>query len=490
MKNKAQNRLEFRDKSIQKIINNQKGSSRLEIWDSQKEWLGLRVTDKGTASFIMFYRPKAGIHKGKLTRVTLGKYFNTTDNKDPDIKVSPTLLDIKTAREISTWVRNQTIDCGKDPKRDGSLALKLKTIGAKNITKRLTKSDMEILYTAVNIEDNSKMLAILKNGNYYDLKLNEIDYEDYSYTEVITYREAVEEYIEKFTRAKKNNRTWKEIRRILLKDGEKWLDRYITEVTKKDIIDRLDEILAEGKGYSANRFYGNIRTFLKWCKSRDKVIHNPAFEIDEKPWDGEKARKNPWSDDQIKAIWKAADEIGGIQGSYLKVLLLMAQRRIEIAGMKEDELDFKAKTWALPAERAKNKRDHVFPLPPLVERVIKGIPRIKDNQHVFAGIGKDGYIHTGTRLKDKVKEKATKDGKPIVEDFSFHQSRDTFRTGLDSLGIPDHIKIVSMNHTFQDVGNKHYSSYDYLDEQREAFNAWAGYVENLVTPKDVVKLHG
>ena len=32
----------------------------------------------------------------------------------------------------------------------------------------------------------------------------------------------------------------------------------------------------------------------------------------------------------------------------------------------------------------------------------------------------------------------------------------------------------------QGVGDIHYSHYDYLDEQREAFEAWAKHVEKLV----------
>ena len=61
---------------------------------------------------------------------------------------------------------------------------------------------------------------------------------------------------------------------------------------------------------------------------------------------------------------------------------------------------------------------------------------------------------------------------------------------VNRLKVPPHVKLECLGHARQGVGDIHYSHYDYLDEQREDFEAWAGHVERLVYPDGVVGLHG
>ena len=58
---------------------------------------------------------------------------------------------------------------------------------------------------------------------------------------------------------------------------------------------------------------------------------------------------------------------------YIRLLLLMGQRRDEIAGMRWDELDLEAATWRLPVVRAKGKREHLFPLPATAVRLLRSM---------------------------------------------------------------------------------------------------------------------
>lgn len=51
--------------------------------------------------------------------------------------------------------------------------------------------------------------------------------------------------------------------------------------------------------------------------------------------------------------------------AYVRLLILTMQRRQEVAEMEWSEIDLEAKSWKLPAERAKNDGAHVVPLSPL-----------------------------------------------------------------------------------------------------------------------------
>ena len=120
--------------------------------------------------------------------------------------------------------------------------------------------------------------------------------------------------------------------------------------------------MAVGKGYSANRTYAALKTFLRWCASRDLIATYPMQGV-ERPFDGEAPRERSWSDEEIARIWRAADVIGGSAGAALKVLLLTGARRDEVFHLRWSELEPGGRQWRLSISRSKSRRKHVFPLP-------------------------------------------------------------------------------------------------------------------------------
>jgi len=393
-----------------------------EHFDAALPGFAVRVTPRGTKSFVFFYRKN-----GTLRRKTLGRYGLSTPSQPS--------LNLAEARD-----RARAMLRGEDP------------------------SDKQ----AEQQEQNER-------------------------AEADTYATAVDDFIQKYAIAKKNNRSWKPQQQLLMNAGKKldakgrpdkkskgWADRPVTEITRRDIHDALDARMATGKPYAANRTYEALRTFYRWLYSRDRIPENLMDKI-EQPFDGEKASERSWSDDEIKALWAA--KLDGFWPSYLKLLILMGQRRNEITGMRWDEIDLKEGVWSLSAERHKGKRGHKFPLPALAVRILKGIPRVTDSPYVFPGRLR-GPMAASSKVQKRIQKASG------VRDFTTKVARHTFRTGLDKLKVSPHVKLECLGHARQGVGDVHYSHYDYLDEQREAFEAWASHVEKLVYPDGVVGLHG
>jgi len=392
-----------------------------EHFDAALPGFALRVTPKGTKSFVFFYRVN-----GKQRRSTLGRYpaLSLADARDR-------------AREIL-----RLLDAGEDPRR-----------------KRYEQEK--------------------------EIETAQVD----------TYAGAVDDFIQKYAIAKKGNRSWKKQQQMLMNAGKKldakggpiktdrgWADTPITEITRRHIHDALDARIAAGKPYMANRTHEVLRTLYRWLYSRDRVPENLMDRV-EKPFDGETVSDRAWSDAEVKALWAAADKLDGFLPSFLKLLILMGQRRNEIAGIRWDELDLDEGVWTLSVERHKGKRGHRFPLSALAVRILKGLPRVEGSPFAFPGRS-DEPLTVGHRLQRRIQKISG------VGDFTFKTARHTFRTGLDRLKVPPHIKLECLGHARQGVGDIHYSHYDYLDEQREAFEAWASHVEKLVYPDGVVGLHG
>ena len=122
------------------------------------------------------------------------------------------------------------------------------------------------------------------------------------------------------------------------------------------MLDLLDGIVAGGRPVAANRVLTAIRKLFNWAIERDIIASSPCAGV--KPPTPEQSRDRVLSDDELRNVWRAADQLGGPFGALVKLLILTGQRRDEVARMTWSEVDFDARLWTLPKERSKNGRPH------------------------------------------------------------------------------------------------------------------------------------
>ena len=405
-------------------------SGQIEYADKDLPGFSLRVTLRGVRSFVLHYRPRAGDHKGKLTRWTLGRFTS-----DPKAANGTDLLTLAQAREIARNARVSIRDQGADPARDSRYS---------------------------EPEGGPE-----------------------------TYSQAVEDYVAKYQIAKKGNRAHKDTKRLLLGGGAKWHDRPLAEITRRDIHDSVDTIMAAEHPYKANRTLSAYKTFFKWCAGRDKILFSPCDGID-KPFDRETPRDKHYSDVEIKTVWHGVESLGAHRAAFVKLAFLTGKRRGELAGLVWKELDLDEGFWTLPAERSKNKREHRMPLSALAVRILKSVPRIKDCPYVFPSRKTGRPMNGWNKFQLAVEDACTPEGeeKSSVQGFTFHVARHTLKTRLGELRIPPHIKDKVLHHAPPQSAGEGYDHYDYLVEQREALEAWADHVKSVVWPKGIESLHG
>ena len=125
--------------------------------------------------------------------------------------------------------------------------------------------------------------------------------------------------------AKPKNRSWKETARTLglvpdktkldtiddpksflaVKEGivGKWGHRPLGDITRAEIIGRLDDIVDRGAPIVANRTLAALRKVFNWAIQRDLVATNPCDRI--KPPAAEEARDRVLTDSELRALWIA-----------------------------------------------------------------------------------------------------------------------------------------------------------------------------------------
>jgi integrase len=199
-----------------------------------------------------------------------------------------------------------------------------------------------------------------------------------------------------------------------------WAARDIRTIAKHDVLVVLDAIVEDGKPSAANHALAAVRKMFSWCLQRGIVDVSPCAGIAAPS--GAKERDRVLDNDELVAVWRAADATGYPYGSIVKLLFLTAQRRSEVTAMRWPEIDAVNQIWALPPERTKNARAHQVPLPPLAQALIAELPRLNAT-YVFPARGNDAESFSGfSKLKRKL------DGVSKVTNWTRHDHRRTTAT--------------------------------------------------------------
>ena len=299
-------------------------------------------------------------------------------------------------------------------------------------------------------------------------------------------RDLVKTHLDRFHKRhlstlKSGDHAWRFLERFVL---PAWGDRDIHTITKRDLIDLLDEIADSGRMTTANRVFAHTRKFLKWCVKRDVLTASPAADVE--PPAKETARDRFLSDDEIRWFWKACDRVGQPWGPMAKLLLLTGQRLNEVAQMTDGEIN--GDTWHLSNDRTKNGLAQDVPLSDAASAVLSDVDRIKgEGGYVFTTTGDSavqgfhkGKAHIAAAMEVIAKEDA---GQAVeIPHWTFHDLRRIAATGLARLAIPVRVTEAVLNHVSGTGGGivAVYQRYDYADEKRDALEAWGRYVTTLV----------
>lgn len=288
-----------------------------------------------------------------------------------------------------------------------------------------------------------------------------------------TFGDVADTWIDKVAKGK--NGSWQlQKRRLEMHVYPDWKDRKIASIKRSDVRDLIEGI--EGD-VLPNRVHAIVKTIFRYAMSRDWIEASPIEGIakirEEAP------RDRVLSMDEAKQVWEAADLLGFPFGAYIRVLMLTAQRRSEVAAMKWDDVDLEAGTWILSAEQTKSDRAHLVPLSAPVVEILGALPRLGD--FVFTSDGKT-HLKSYSKVKSRLDGFITaKDGK--VAPWRLHDLRRTAATHMVRLGVLEGVVGRVLNHAVQGVTGKVYALHSYAPEKRSALDRWAAELMRVIAGK-------
>ena len=258
-------------------------------------------------------------------------------------------------------------------------------------------------------------------------------------------------------------RSYPAVERIVIKELlPHWGSRRIDEIGPRDILDLIDGIVDRGHVTMARRVQAYVHRLFKWAKGRHIIEVNPAADL---PKPGAEVRRDRvLTDNELKSVWLASNQLGWPYGNVVKLLILTGARREEIGQLRWSEVG--DDSIRLKGARTKNGEPHDIPLSAEAGAILAAGPRIAGSELAFTSNSRlTSWPRTKERLDEIVK----------IPAWRIHDLRRTVSTGMNELGVEPHVVEAVLGHTVKGVAGV-YNRAKYETAKRAALEAWGEHV--------------
>jgi integrase len=217
------------------------------------------------------------------------------------------------------------------------------------------------------------------------------------------------------------------------------------------------------------------RTFFRWCVRRRYLKTSP---MDGMQPPRSAPRDRVLSDPELSAVWKASGALGWPFGPFVRLCILLGQRRGEIAAIRWAWIDQKAKTISFPREIMKGNRPHVIPYGDMTAAIVETLPRLNSTDLLFPARGNHEAPLSGFS-----KFKAALDNLLDIPPFTIHDLRRSMASGWQRCGIRVDVTERYLAHrsgTFAGIVSV-YQQHDLMPEMRAAVVLWEQHLLRFST---------
>jgi integrase len=269
------------------------------------------------------------------------------------------------------------------------------------------------------------------------------------------------------------------------------------EIERKDVREVRDVVAESAGPIQSNRVVALFNRVANWAVDEDRAKFNPAARL--KKTGEERRRERILTNDELAQIWSVIDtppqidrEVGGLTDidlpaaiavrRALKLLILTAQRRGEVIGMRKDEISLTEDDawWTLPGERTKNGLPHRVPLTSMAVAVVRealadagGSPFLFPSNRSDGPIRGDAVTKALQRICKRLK----------IEGVGPHDIRRTIGTTLRKLGVSVEDRSHLLNHISgakSKVTSWNYDAGEHDVEKRSAIERWDWELRRVV----------
>lgn len=267
---------------------------------------------------------------------------------------------------------------------------------------------------------------------------------------------------------------------------------HVGDVSRSDIKVILDRPLTRGGRRMANRLLSDIRQFFGFAIDEEYTEIDPTRRMSKARVGGIEKPRDRYLDETERKAFAAALPKSDLPEGYqhaLWLILATGCRVDEISRMRWDHIDYNKRTLTIPAEHAKNKKEHTVYLSDFALHHLKALEAGRYCDWVFPNRQSDGPIHRQTltkmirdrQRKKNLKGRTTSNQSLIIGKTSWrpHDLRRTAATIMQELGIAPNVVMKCLNQSAYDPLIETYQRAFLKEKQQEAFTLLGNHLNSL-----------
>lgn len=275
-------------------------------------------------------------------------------------------------------------------------------------------------------------------------------------------------------------------------------DAAISDITDLDILGKIVNPRAIKTPSQARQLFNDLGGFFSWAI--DQRVYgfkaSPCATIKISKIVGKIVhRRRVLNDIELRALWIAANRLPYPVGPLYRGLILSALQLREMSKTERTEWNLRGNSWlwTIPAARMKGKIDHAVPVTADIRAVYDACP--KQGRFLFSYSDGERPASVGPCMKDQIDEEMLKAMREIAAEegddpasvlppprWVNHDIRRSVRSRMSRLkGISEEAREAVLAHVRPGI-KQVYDVHDYLDEKREALEAWAAELRRIVEP--------
>lgn len=232
------------------------------------------------------------------------------------------------------------------------------------------------------------------------------------------------------------------------------------------------DAISEKQPKTAGRMLQNSKQALRFCKVRRYASSDAlAFLTVQDVGESFGRRDRVLSVNELADLWRFtySSRPRDYYPRLLKILILFGCRTMEARLSRWSEWDFSLWLWTVPKEHSKTREKIVRPIPEGIRQWLEDLKR---------ETGKTGLLLGEERTRQAVSLKGRRLYKTFHhgEQWTLHDLRRTFSTGLNDAGIALHIVELLLGHALPGV-MAIYNKSLYISEKLNALNIWFNKLE-------------
>lgn len=245
------------------------------------------------------------------------------------------------------------------------------------------------------------------------------------------------------------------------------------------------------KTETASRVRGRIEAVLSWATANNlRQGENPARwrgHLDKllaKPSQVATVEHHPALPyKEVGAFMQALKQTGGMGARALEFAILTAARSGEVRGATWGEFDLTERLWRIPAGRMKARREHVIPLSDAALALLRALPRVEGDAHVFPSAKPNRPLSDMTMTA--VLKRMGRAG------LTQHGFRSTFRDWAgETTAYPREVIEHALAHQLKDKAEAAYARGSLLEKRARLMADWAKHCATVQVAGDVTPIRG